>query len=95
MAARERLGPERFLDVHHGEFTAAPMAVLERIYDWLGLELSGDTRSRFERWRAESHVASHHYTAAEFGLSAEAIREQYDAYLRRFGVEIEKARTRA
>lgn len=94
MAARERLGPERFLDVHHREFTAAPMAQLERIYDWLGLELSSETRSRFERWRAESHAASHHYTAAEFGLSAEAIHEQYAAYLRTFGVEIEKARTK-
>jgi len=91
MAARDRLGTERFLDVHHGEFVARPMAVLERIYDWLGLELTDGTRARFERWRARNHSGAHgahRYTAAEFGLSAEVIRERYDSYIRAFDVEI-------
>jgi len=98
MAARERLGPERFLDVHHGEFAAAPLAVLERIYAWLGLELSDGTRIRFERWRAQNPSGArgaHRYTAAEFGLSAEAIREEYAPYIRAFGVETGPARTTA
>lgn len=94
MAARERLGPERFLDVHHAEFTAAPMAVLERIYDWLGMALTDETRRGFERWRAESHAAAHRYTAAEFGLSAEEIHEHYAAYIHAFGVETGKTRTK-
>jgi len=95
MAARERLGPERFFDVHHREFAAKPMAVLERLYTWLGLPLSDALRSRFERWRAESHAASHRYTAAEFGLSTEAIRDDYADYIRGSGVELEPARAGA
>jgi len=72
------------------------MAVMERIYDWLGLDLTDATRIRFERWRAQNHSGAHgahRYTAAEFGLSAEVIREQYDSYIRVFDVEIGPART--
>lgn len=92
VAARERLGPERFLDVSHVEFTAKPMAVLERIYGWLGLPLDDATRARFEAWRAENASGakgSHRYSAADYGLSAEAIREDYDFYIRAYDVEIE------
>jgi hypothetical protein len=96
MAARETLGPDRFLDVHHTELVAKPMSVLERIYDWLGLEISDTLRARFEGWLAENHSGAHgahRYTAAEYGLSAEAIREQYDFYIRAFDVEAGPART--
>ncbi|MEZ4333600.1 MAG: sulfotransferase [Myxococcota bacterium] len=98
MAARERLGPERFLDVHHAEFVAKPMAVLERIYAWLGLELTDSTRTAFEGWRAKNHSGAHgahRYSAAEFGLSTEAIRADYADYVRTFDVEIgERGTTR-
>lgn len=98
MAARERLGPERFLDVHHAELAAKPIAVLERIYDWLGMELTDATRIRFERWgeqnRSGAHGA-HRYTASEFGLSPDAIREEYGSYIRAFDVETSRARTAA
>jgi hypothetical protein len=73
------------------------MAVLERIYDWLGLALSDAIRSRFERWRAENASGArgeHRYSAADFGLSPEAIREDYDFYLRAFDVEKGPERTK-
>lgn len=85
MAARALLGPDRFFDVRHADFVAEPQAVLERIYDWLGLPLSGATQDSFAAWQAkhasESHGA-HRYTAEEFGLRRDAIREDYDFYLR-------------
>lgn len=84
MAARERLGPERFFDVQHAEFVARPLEVLERVYDWLGLPLTGETRAAFEAWQAK-HASgthgTHRYSAEEFGLRTEEIREQYDFYL--------------
>ena len=39
IAARARLGEQRFLDVHHRELNADPMGTLQRVYDFLGLEL--------------------------------------------------------
>lgn len=95
MAARQRLGPERFLDVHHREFAAEPLAVLERIYAWLGLSFSDATRRRFERWQAQNEAGAHgghRYSAADYGLSPESIREEYDFYIRAFDVEIGAAR---
>jgi hypothetical protein len=91
MAAREKLGPDRFFDVHHEEFVKKPMVVLERIYDWLGLELTEPTRAGFERWRQQNPSGAHgahRYTAAEYGLSTAAICEEYDFYTRAFDVEV-------
>ncbi len=74
----------------HAEFVASPIAVLERLYEWLGLELSATTRARFESRHEEHHCGAHgahRYTAAEYGLSTEAILGDYDAYIRAFDVE--------
>jgi hypothetical protein len=92
MAARDRLGPDRFFDVHHSEFVAQPMVVLERLYGWLGLEFDEDVQRRFESWRAE-HASgahgTHRYTAGEFGLSVDAIREEYRDYIQTYDVEVD------
>lgn len=84
MAARAKLGPDRFFDVQHAEFVRRPLEVLERIYDWLGLPLTDTQRTAFEAWRAKhasgSHGA-HRYTPEEFGLRADQVREEYDFYL--------------
>jgi hypothetical protein len=88
--ARERLGHDRFLDVHHTSFIKQPMAELERIYAWLGLEISETVRARFESWLEKNHNGAHgthRYTAEEYGLAADAIRADYDFYIRAFGVE--------
>lgn len=87
MAARDVLGPDRFLDIHHTDFLAAPMTTLDRIYDWLGLPLCDALRTRFEDY-AQRHSAgthgAHRYTPEQYGLSAAAIRDDYAAYIRAF-----------
>ncbi|CAN5392395.1 sulfotransferase [soil metagenome] len=98
VAARERLGPKRFLDVHHEEFIAQPIAVIERIYNWLGLELTAEVRAEFERWYSENRTGAHgahRYTPEEFGLSAAAIRDDYDFYIKAFDVESRAGRNAA
>ncbi len=97
-AARARLGPNRFLDVHHNEFTAQPVVVIKRIYDWLELELSPSVRAAFEHWHAANRTGAHgahRYTPEEFGLSAAAIRDDYDFYIKSFGVECGMGRSAA
>ncbi len=93
MVAREKLGPERFLDVHHSDLVADPLGVIQRIYDWLGYELTDAVRGSFERWRAANHNGAHgehHYTAAEYGLSTDAIRDDYADYIRTFDVGVRR-----
>jgi len=91
MAAREKLGPDRFFDVHHAEFVKAPIPVLERLYEWLGLPLDDATHAHFEAWLAERQAGAqgaHHYTAAEYGLSTDAILADYADYVRAFDVAV-------
>ena len=40
IAARARIGEERFHDVHHRDFVTDPMGVVRRVYDFLGYELT-------------------------------------------------------
>ncbi len=89
VAARDALGPDRFIDVHHGDFVADPMGQIERIYAFLGLELTPDVRASLHAWHAENESGAHgahRYTAEQYGLDPDAIRRDYAFYIERFGV---------
>ncbi len=92
IAARARLGEERFLDVHQRDLVAEPMSTVRRVYDWLGLELEASVEEAIIDWyeanRAGAH-GTHHYTAEQFGLDAGRIRSDYDFYIRHFDVALE------
>lgn len=89
MAARARIGENRFLDIHHKQFVADPFGTLEHIYAFLELNLDATTRDRMERWHAKNCSGAHGkhvYTAEQFGLSAAQIRADYAFYMDRFGI---------
>jgi hypothetical protein len=92
IAARARVGDERFLDVHHRELVADPMGTVRRVYGFLDLELSPTVEQAIREWqdanRSGAHGA-HRYTAEQFGLSAAQLRDDYDFYIRHFDVEVE------
>lgn len=92
IAARARIGEERFLDVHHADLVRDPVGCIHRVYDFADLELDPSVEAAMVAWtqanRPGSH-GTHRYTAEQFGLSAARIRDDYDFYLRRFDVEIE------
>jgi hypothetical protein len=92
MAARARLGDDRFLDVHHRELIADPMGIVRRVYGWLDLELTREVEQSIAQWqevnRSGAH-GTHRYTAEEFGLSNPQLRADFDEYVRRFDIELE------
>jgi hypothetical protein len=92
MAARARIGEDRFFDVHHTEFVRDPFGVLERIYDFVGLEFRPHIRRKMEAWHAKNRSGAHgahSYTAEQFGLSKPQLRADYAAYIERYGVVLE------
>jgi hypothetical protein len=94
IAVRKRIGNDRFIDVHHREFVADPMGTLERIYKFLGYELTSAVRTTIAAWSEANRSGAHgvhRYTLQEFGLSAEQIRSDYDFYVRHFDVAVEKS----
>jgi Sulfotransferase family len=92
IAARERLGEERFIDVQHRELVLDPMGTVRRIYEHLGLELRPAVQRSILAWhehnRSGAHGA-HRYTPEQFGLSTAQLRSDYDRYLRHFDVAVE------
>ena len=50
IAARERLGDDRFIDVHHRDLVADPVGTLRRVYDFVGLQWP-DMESALADWR--------------------------------------------
>lgn len=87
LAARERMDPERVVDVSHDEFVSDPVAVAQRIYRHFGLPLTEAARAAFEAHAAANPRAkhgSHDYRLEEFNLSEAAVRERFRTYAERF-----------
>lgn len=93
IAARGRIGADRFLDVHHRELVANPLGTVRRVYEFLGLELQPSVEAAIVNWqranRSGAHGA-HRYTPEDFGLSATQLRSDYDSYIRYFDVDVEE-----
>jgi hypothetical protein len=95
MAARDRIGDEsRFTDVGFREAVTDPMAQIERIYRHAGIELTDEARTAMAAWRvrdAAEKLARHTYSAEQFGLTNEQIREEFADYTARFVPPEERA----
>ena len=92
IAAREHLGEDRFLDVHHHELARDPLDTLRRVYDFLGMPWHNAVERSALAWQQRNPPGAHgqhHYTAEQFGLSAAQIRTEFDFYIERFGVTVE------
>ena len=80
---------DQVIDVVHADFHRDPVAVLDRIYRFIGWDLPATTRAAMgERIEAKPELAHgpHRYSLADYGLSAEAIREPFGGYVERFNL---------
>ena len=75
IAARARLGEERFLDVHHRELIADPMGTVRRIYEFLGLELRPSVEQAILDWQRGQPVRR----ARDAPLHRRAVRPEHGA----------------
>jgi hypothetical protein len=89
LAARDRLGAQRFLDVDYRAFVADPLGTVSGVYRHFGLELGPREEASFAAW-AQAHPqgkhGAHRYSLEEYGLSANAVRDRLAFYLDRFDV---------
>jgi hypothetical protein len=92
IAARDRLGEERFIDVHHQDLVADPFGTVRRVYEFLELPLHEPVVRSLIEWQQRNQTGAHglhRYTAKQFGLDAAQIRRDYEFYIDRFGVTVE------
>ena len=79
------------LDLAFGEINANTADVLERVYDFLGLELTDDIRRRVAAWEgdgARNKFGRGSYQPEQFGLTRAQIHKEFEEYLDRFGAYI-------
>lgn len=78
--------PDQILDVVHGELHAEPMRTLERIYAFIGADISDELRIAFTRRIAakpELSHGEHRYNIADYGMTAEEVRDAFGDYVDR------------
>lgn len=89
MAGRARYNQAQFCDVWYDDFVSDPIAIIESIYGYFGLELTGAAADAMRAIAAESagpggacRDASwrHEYSLADFGLTAEQVNERFAGY---------------
>jgi hypothetical protein len=89
LAARERIGEHRFVDVWNRDVVSRPVETFAGLYDRLGFDFTSRLEAdvaEYNRRNAQGAFGKHRYTAEEYGLSKDAIREALTAYCARFGV---------
>jgi Sulfotransferase family len=86
MNARDR-HLAQFYDVEFTDFNADPIGVVRAIYKWAGLTLDPQFERTMTDWldtHSEGKGGVHRYTAEQFGLSEQTIRDQYREYMARY-----------
>jgi hypothetical protein len=84
---RERR-PGSFHDVYQADLQRDPLGVAREIYGRLELELTPLVEEEMGAWSADNapgRYGEHRYTAEEFGLSDELLREEFARYREQFG----------
>ena len=80
---RRATGGRRFVDVWFSDMANDALAVVERIYGAIGLDLPAGVRAGMARYIAENgreRRPPHGYTLEQFGLDADAICSEFASY---------------
>ncbi len=88
LAGRAQVGEDRFLDVYHQDFERSPIATVEEIYAFLGLDLTARARAAMAEWceaNRRGARGAHQYSVEDFGQTEVAVRRAFSRYTDRFG----------
>jgi hypothetical protein len=79
----------QFLDVLYADIAADPMGTIERIYEFLGWDVTSEGRAGIQARidQPSQHTGGgHHYSLADFGLDADVERAKVADYQAHFNV---------
>ena len=87
IAFRDAGRGDRFLDIWYLDSVKSPVATVEKIYAFLGRELTPVAEEKMRAWteaNAREKRATHAYSLEQFGLSEASIARDFAAYRDRF-----------
>ncbi|WP_245672971.1 sulfotransferase family protein [Aldersonia kunmingensis] len=92
LAARRRIGDDRFFDLHYAELVRDPIAVMRSLYDWAGDDLTESTEQAmldFLDAHPQDRFGVAPYSLDESGVTRADLEPIFDEYLSVFDVELE------
>jgi hypothetical protein len=87
MDVRERMGEGVFLDLWFADTVSDPLGEIRRVYEFLGMELTGEALAEMARWQAFNRRElrpPHAYTLEEYGFTEAGLEAQFRPYRERF-----------
>jgi len=94
LRARERIGDDRFFDLHYADLMRDPLGVMGSLYDWAGDELTSSTERTMRDWlgrNPQDRFGIQPYSLNEAGVTIADLEPVFDEYLSRFDVELERS----
>lgn len=93
--ARHPSASATFLDVQYADLTRDPLATVERVYRFIGEELTPAARVQMQAFLAENpqhRFGRHRYRLTDFGLAKDQVDRAFAEYRKRYGIPREERR---
>jgi hypothetical protein len=87
MKLREDMGGTQFLDLWFTDTVSQPLMEIQKIYDFLGMELTGEARAEMAQWQDFNRRElrpPHEYTLAQFGFTRAGLEQQFSEYRNKY-----------
>ncbi len=87
MRFRDAGHDDRFLDMWYEDTVSRPLEEIQRLYDFVGVDLTPEARAEMERWRDMNRREArptHQYTLEEYGFTQAGLEEIFREYRERY-----------
>ena len=87
MAVREQVGESRFLDLWFEDTVQQPLVEIQKVYDFLGMELTAEARAEMAQWQDFNRRElrpPHAYTLEQYGFTEKGLKQQFGPYRAQF-----------
>lgn len=94
MRTRQRIGNDRFFDLHYADLMRDPLDVMRSLYDWAGDDLTPSTEQAILAWlrqHPQDRFGVQPYSLDGSGVTRSELEPIFDDYLSTFDVELEDA----
>jgi Sulfotransferase family len=92
LRARERIGDDRFFDLHYSALVRDPIGVMRSLYDWAGDELTASTEQSMLDWlerNPQDRFGVQPYSLDGTGVTRPDLDPVFAEYLSAFDIELE------
>ncbi len=92
LRARERVGADRFYDLHYAEMMRDPIGEMRKLYAWAGDDLTPEVEAAMQGWldrNPQDRFGPRPYSLDEYGLTVDELVPVFEEYLSVFDIELE------